>query len=443
MKLKQLAARAAGSSSGLLLATLASFSATAFLSRSLSPAAYSAIILAMSTALILSQVAQLGLMRTGIRLVAEYRLRSDAAELKSFLVFAFLAVALVSVVLALGVGNLFGVVFTEGSFVPGTGLLAALLIWPFAVSRLASGVLIGQNRPRFGSFFQSGIPNLGILLAVVSASVALDTGLGAHGSLVVLLGAYVVTFAGLGLLLPSIGDLRGVQRAPFRPRAWLVISLPLMLLGLMQIANRQASVLVIGAFGESGDVARFFPAFRISDLATFGLLAVNAAIAPRIAEASSSGDRESLQCALHSAALLSLGSTVVLVAAILCLQSHFFSFFGGVAEDGERVLLILLVGQIVNAATGSVSLLMTMSGQEKFVASVSTGMTIVHVLTQVPLVAYYGIEGAAAGMAATSGLWNLILLHRAKSRLGVNPTVFSRMGPGRPGHHERYRQRLR
>jgi O-antigen/teichoic acid export membrane protein len=425
--IKQLAAKMTGAGFGLLLATLASFFVTVLLSRELTPAVYGTIVVAMSTALIVSQLAQLGFMRAGIRLVAQHRLVGDLAGLKSFLLFAFFAVLVFSVPLAVIVSSHFDLFFADAFLVPEAGILAGLLIWPLAVSRLASGVLLGQHRPMFGSFFQTGIPNLGIITSVAFSILFLGESFASNVTVVIVSGGYLATIIGLVLLLPRVDDLHQVPRSPFTPCSWLAISLPIMFLGLMQIANRQASVIIIGALEGSEAVAQFFPAFRISELAIFGLAAINAAIAPRIAEYYKSGDRQGLQSILHIAALLSFGSTVVLISGILLLKGMLFSLFAGVADQGQMVLFILLIGHVMNTVTGSVSVLMTMSGQEKFSAMLAIIMTFIHILTQIPLVKNYGIEGAAVGIAGTSMIWNLILLYRAKTKVGVNPTVFNRM----------------
>jgi O-antigen/teichoic acid export membrane protein len=94
-------------------------------------------------------------------------------------------------------------------------------------------------------------------------------------------------------------------------------------------------------------------------------------------------------------------------------------------------LVILLTGQTINAMSGSVGFLMTMTGYEKQAAwIIGTGATANIALNAVliPLFGILGaarILGAAIATASTTALWNVAMLIFVRKRLGIDPTIFS------------------
>ena len=75
--------------------------------------------------------------------------------------------------------------------------------------------------------------------------------------------------------------------------------------------------------------------------------------------------------------------------------------------------------------TGSVGLLMTMTGNHRAVAWLVTASSAFNVLLNALLIPIAGIEGAAVATALTAGLSNIVMCVLVWRRLGIDPTLLS------------------
>lgn len=104
--------------------------------------------------------------------------------------------------------------------------------------------------------------------------------------------------------------------------------------------------------------------------------------------------------------------------------------FGTGFEGGALVLVILSIGQFVNALTGSVGYLLMMSGNESRLQNLTIWTTLLMLIVAVIFIPYWGAVGAA--MAASTALivgniWSAI---EVKRQLGIAPiyNLFNMLG---------------
>jgi O-antigen/teichoic acid export membrane protein len=111
-----------------------------------------------------------------------------------------------------------------------------------------------------------------------------------------------------------------------------------------------------------------------------------------------------------------------------------FAFWGGSIielvygeeyKSGYVALVILLAGQVVNAGSGPVALLLNMTGYERYTLRGVGVSTILNVVLNVILIPKYGIAGAAVASALTLVGWNLILVYFVARELGINSSVIN------------------
>jgi len=81
----------------------------------------------------------------------------------------------------------------------------------------------------------------------------------------------------------------------------------------------------------------------------------------------------------------------------------------------------------VNAATGSVGNLLTMSGHERDAARGFVFAAVLNLVLNVLLIPAYGIVGAAVAAAISLISWNLILAALVYRRLGIHSTALGQI----------------
>ena len=93
--------------------------------------------------------------------------------------------------------------------------------------------------------------------------------------------------------------------------------------------------------------------------------------------------------------------------------------YGNEYVIGTIALKILVIGQMVNAAFGSVGAILNMTGHEKDAVIGMSIAIVVNVALNFILIPVYGINGAAFSSALAFFIWNSILRHFVKKRLDI------------------------
>jgi O-antigen/teichoic acid export membrane protein len=230
----------------------------------------------------------------------------------------------------------------------------------------------------------------------------------------------------LGRALPD-----GVRssRGQYESRVWLAGALPLLLISALEMLNRQTSMLILGAFAGTEALGTYAAADRLAQLVIFPLTVVNLTLAPSFATLYQAGNRVGLQrLVTKSARLVLMTSTPIALALIL--GSHWFLLlFGSGFTGGRTPLTILCVGQLINAAIGSVGYLLIMTGHGRE-AAVGIGIGAIANLVFGPLlIPWWGASGAAAAAAISLTLWNVALAVFVRRRTGILTTAFNRIAP--------------
>jgi O-antigen/teichoic acid export membrane protein len=250
---------------------------------------------------------------------------------------------------------------------------------------------------------------------VLSAPVAMAAQVAAVGF------ALIVGVRQLQVFLPrSTREARPV----YQGSTWMHIVMPLVFLDSMTMINSQIDIVLLGLMKSTAAVGVYAVAKKGAGLVAFVLIAVNIALAPTIASMYAAGEMDKLQRMItKSARVILIGSLPV--AIILILFGHWFLlfFFGQDFLLGEKALAILGGAQLVNAATGSVGILLIMTGYERDAAMCVGISALLNFILNASFIPRWGLEGAAAATATTIVFWNILLAVLVYKRLGIHSTA--------------------
>jgi len=96
------------------------------------------------------------------------------------------------------------------------------------------------------------------------------------------------------------------------------------------------------------------------------------------------------------------------------------TLFGDEFDEAAIYLQILAIGQFINAITGSVGYLLSMSGNEKDLRNSSIISGLLVITLSLILVPKFNGLGAAIAVAISIAMQNLLAVHWVKKRLGIN-----------------------
>ncbi len=419
-------ARGAAGTFGLrIITSVLLLAISLLLSRTLGAAGYGAYAYAIGWMQFLVVLSLLGLERLTVRQVAACRAQGKWATLRGLLRFSTVAVLAASLLFALLL--VAWITLYHGLEAPlRRALWFALPMLPaFALLRLRASAVLGLERVARAQVPET-LVQPGLFLAAAALS-ALLLGRRFNPDLAVLL-MVGATLAGalwaMGLLRRYLpGEVRTVAPA-YETRVWMASIPPLVFIGVMQATNARIDLLMLGAMRSASEAGVYTVANRGATLINYVLFAMNAAVAPAVAAMHARGERERLQRVLTRAARWTFLLSLPLAAALIFFRVPFLGLFGPEFVRGGPVLVILACAHLTVAVFGSVTPLLIMTGLERVAARAFAAGAVVNVTLNLVLIPRYGMVGAAAAMAVSMVLWNLLLALGAVRVLHLQPTLF-------------------
>jgi O-antigen/teichoic acid export membrane protein len=201
----------------------------------------------------------------------------------------------------------------------------------------------------------------------------------------------------------------------------------MVLISGMMILNSRADIVMVGIIKGPEYAGIYTVANRGAELITFFLNVVEVVLAPTIARLYSSGEMGRLQQIVTKSARLVLGLSLPLTLVLFIWGKWFLMMFGHDFTEGTTVLAILSIARLINAAAGSIGLLLIMTGYQRdslMGIGISTTMNLVLNALFIPK---FGIEGAATATAISMIAWNIILSIQVYRRLGIYATALGKL----------------
>ena len=209
----------------------------------------------------------------------------------------------------------------------------------------------------------------------------------------------------------------------FKSKEWLSSAIVLMSLSAVYTVNSQIDIVMLGVLSDSANVGIYAVSNRITTLLVFFLSSANLVIAPSLARFYASGERKKTAKILAKVTRISFIFSIVSVVALSVFGGKILSTFGGEYAVGYWVLLILGLSQLVNSASGPVSLLMNMSGHEKTSLAMFTVSFFINLLLNYFLIPRMGIYGAAIATSCSMVAWNASSLLFVVFKMRIFPLV--------------------
>jgi O-antigen/teichoic acid export membrane protein len=415
---------ASGSFALNVLNLVATVVLTAVLTRAMTVDAFGIYSWVIAAVTLLTVPAVLGVDRLLVRDVAVYLSRAAHAQLRGLVRWTFALVTIVSLVIV-GAGVAVSLLTGAMSSTQWAALAIGLVALPF----VAGGRVLGSALMGGGQIVVGQIPELALrpalmLLLVAVMVLALGTPLDAG----VVVAVYAATAAMALLVALAILDrrlLRGLEpaRPSYETRTWGVAAVALALLSGAALINSQTGIALLGLLDTPSATGLYSVAQRGALLVAFPLLAVNAALAPTAARLWAAREVDQLQRLVTRAARATLAASAAIAIVFIAFGRPLLgAIFGGPFTEASGALTILTIGQVANVATGSVALLLVMSGNQwRAGLGIVAGM-LLNIGLGVVLIPTLHADGAAIAAAASLICSNTIHVFIARRALGIDPT---------------------
>jgi O-antigen/teichoic acid export membrane protein len=200
--------------------------------------------------------------------------------------------------------------------------------------------------------------------------------------------------------------------------------LPFVFAGGMQILNKETSVVLLGVLQEAEAAGLFRVAQRGAELITFGLIAVNMAIAPTLSELFTKGEKQRLQSLISKSVLAIMLFAVPMALCLILGGTKLISLvFGKEYASAYMPMAILCLGHLVNAGMGSVGIILNMAGLEHITARGVAISTLINVALNILLIPFLSSLGAAIATSSSLVIWNVLLSIWLYKKTGIVSTL--------------------
>jgi O-antigen/teichoic acid export membrane protein len=399
------------------------------LAKSLGPAGYGTFSFVIALAQMLAVPSELGIPNLAVREIAVANVRKNWGRMRGFIRWAQGRIGLISLAFALGGGIVLLAVGDRLDPVKRSCMWLGILLIPLvSLNALRSSMLRGLRKVLLGQLPDQIVRPLVLLVLLLTlplAGFAMDSPFAALAAHIC---AVAVAFL-VGFVLFFRNRPPELANAPVQidGHAWFRSSIPFGLTAMMQLINGRTDILMLGVFREDAEVGIYRVAAQIAALVVFGLQIVNSIQGPHIAHLFAQGDMQRLQKMITRSSQVVLAIAVPAVLAIALLGPWVIQLLYGAEYSAAYVpLVIICVGQLVNAAIGSVGSLLNMTGHERDTTrSIFIGASV-NIALNLVLTPIWGTIGAAVSTTVTLITWNLIMWRTVRARIGIEPTPFSR-----------------
>ena len=403
------------------------FISTVLLARLLGPADYGIYSYIYAIISLLSIPSEFGLPTLVVRETASSMVRKDYSAVHGIWNWSGKTIGIISFIL-LGLTGIIAWVLRES--LAGrrfeTFIVALALVPLIALGDLRGAALRGLNKIITGQLPEFLLRPGFFVLFLVGVELFHYKAISAPIAMLLFVVASALAFGiGAWLLRRATPDL--VQKAPFHfeNRSWLLSALPLAFIGGMQLINNQASIIIQGFYLPDPAIGIFRVATQVSNLASFGLLAINIVVAPRFASLYTLGEKRKLQkLVTYSARVILVFNLLLTIGFVLVGKVFLQKIFGVSYESAYIPLLIMLVGQLVNSFTGSVGMLLNMTNHERETAKGITVAAALNIIFNFLLIPKWGIIGSSIATSISLITWNIILWWVVRKKLKINSLAF-------------------
>jgi len=178
---------------------------------------------------------------------------------------------------------------------------------------------------------------------------------------------------------------------------------------------QRTDVIMIGYFLSSDKVGVYNIALQIGSISSFILIAFSSIFASTISSLYHSGSMEKLSQIYKIITKWIVTINLMAFAIILIFSKDIMHLFGKDFIYGSTALILISIGQVVNAATGLVGLMNTMTGHPQYEIYIAIVVMVISLSANYFLIPIYGINGAAVASllsVAVSNILRLAFLYR-------------------------------
>ncbi|NUO09147.1 MAG: flippase [Candidatus Brocadia sp.] len=295
--------------------------------------------------------------------------------------------------------------------------IISFAVLPMVLILINSNALRALKKIKESSFFQN-ISNF-LFASIILVALVFFT-----NQLYIPIVSYVIALF-LGAIVSQISWQKNAKLGPVaykkttKLKTVLYVSLPMLLSSSMFFIMHWIDTIMLGILKTEAEVGVYNIVLKVATLTNITLVAINTIAAPKFAEFYSKGDMAGLGKTTRQSTKLIFWTSFPTLIVIFLFPSLILGIFGEEFRAGIYALLFLTFGQFINSISGSVALILQMTGKQKVFQNIMLIATVINVILNAILIPRYGIDGAAFASMISVIFWNLASVFYIKQYLNV------------------------
>jgi O-antigen/teichoic acid export membrane protein len=184
-------------------------------------------------------------------------------------------------------------------------------------------------------------------------------------------------------------------------------ALPMMLTGSVFFLLNWTDNLLLGIFRSETEVGLYDTAFKIASASAIVLMGLNAIQGPVFAELYQKKDIAALNKQVKQSTKISFFITLPFTVIVCVLNAEILQLFGTEFMLAGTALVLLAIGNFISSISGSVGILLQMTGHQKAYNKIITSTAIGSILLNIILIPRFGITGAAIASGSAKIIQNI------------------------------------
>ena len=293
----------------------------------------------------------------------------------------------------------------------------ALILFPYCLTVLNFQVLLGLNKLYLSEFFRNIFKFLVIFLAFLIIYIfnyhhhLIEAFIAANIFIAFISSVYVLISLKKDFALPKT-----TLKLPFSTKKIIGVSLPMTLSFISLLMMQNMDMLMLKIHEPYETLAYYGIAIKISMILTIIMTAVNQSTGPKIAEYFYKNQYLDLKNIVEKGLLLNNVLSLPVMLLVVIFPKTILGLFGGEYVNAVGALVILTVGQIINAFSGSTDLYLNMTGKQNYFQKIIFLALLLNIVLNYTLIPLYGMEGAAIATSTSLVFWNVLSVIHIKKK---------------------------
>lgn len=187
----------------------------------------------------------------------------------------------------------------------------------------------------------------------------------------------------------------------------------------------EVHMLIAGLLVAPSEVALLYVCFRFRQLASFGFMAIESLVFPKVFAANSKGEIAETRNLVRVVARTSLAYAVLAMLGVAILGPYILSIFGPEFRSGQTILMLLFATLVVRAIFGPASIVLGMNRHSVLVAQILAISLIVSLVLCFGGFKFGGLTMIAVGYLAASIFTSVAMWWVALKKSGINCAVWA------------------